>query len=440
MSDLRDRLRRLSGAQESERPGEKRRVISELRQRLKELEHPVSRLEDDEGEGDAVVHGPEGGATLDVGACVPGERIEIDEDQVFVASTAYPLEHGHGTFRLDEAEDLSQADMAQAFGEVRAPGCRRKGILYMDTETTGLAGGTGTYAFMIGVGYFEENGFRIEQFFLEDLDGEEALLRTFERRARKFQCLVTFNGRAYDVPLLNSRFVLSRLPAPFPGMQHIDLLPPSRRLFRRHLDNCRLVTLEDEVLGARRDGDDIPGALIPGVYFDYLKTGDGAALGPIFDHNRDDILSMVSLLNRIVAMHRAPYEFPVHLADIARLREFRDGREAIELYLAAAEYASDEREVYDCLWRASLPLKRSGRFEEACALWRRMLPMADELDPRPYEELAKHLEHRCKEFRQALEVTEQALCRIPPYAVSLLGRLEHRRRRLEARIAREKGY
>ena len=157
---------------------------------------------------------------------------------------------------------------------------------FLDTETTGLAGGTGTYAFLIGVGRICDDGFRVRQFFLREYGEERSALWALREHLEQFDVLITYNGKSYDQPLLETRYQMTRQKPPFARMAHLDLLFGARRLWKLRLENCRLVQLEQQILGMFREGD-LAGELIPYVYFEYLRSQDATRLVPIFHHNGD---------------------------------------------------------------------------------------------------------------------------------------------------------
>ncbi|MEZ4522811.1 MAG: ribonuclease H-like domain-containing protein [Thermomicrobiales bacterium] len=159
--------------------------------------------------------------------------------------------------------------------------------IYIDTETTGLSGGTGTYAFLIGLGWFEPSGFRVRQYFMRHPGEEIALLGYVARHINEFDGLTTFNGRSFDMPLIETRFRMHRLEYAAPG-DHLDLLHPARSIWKHRLESCSLGTLEQEILGVVRESD-APGWLIPSIYFNYLRTRAVHDLGPVIEHNRHDI-------------------------------------------------------------------------------------------------------------------------------------------------------
>src|SRR5437667_8766191 len=234
---------------------------------------------------------------------VGGELVETGAGSLLVVRREYPLAHRHGGVPLDGVR-RAPLDVLARVARVEGDGLAAERLLFLDTETTGLAGGTGTYAFLVGAGWIEGDAFVVTQHFMRDLDEEPALLAALAPLLERAGGVVTFNGAGFDLPLLETRFVLARRrwPAMLP---HLDLLRPSRRVWTGCFDDCRLGTLEREVIGLERE-DDVPGALIPALYFDFLRSRRAAPLARVFDHNRHDVLSLVALLGwfgRALASH-----------------------------------------------------------------------------------------------------------------------------------------
>ena len=188
----------------------------------------------------------------------------------------------------------------------RAP----RALLFVDLETTGLAGGAGTYAFLVGCAFFEPHGFRIRQYFLPGYQHERRLLAEVEALVRGSAALVSYNGKSFDVPVLETRYQFNRLAPPFDGISHVDMLHPARRFWRGmgaspgawpETDSCRLSVLERTLFGVRRIGD-VPGHEIPGRYFDFMRSGDASPLEPVLEHNRLDLISLAALTARAVRL------------------------------------------------------------------------------------------------------------------------------------------
>ncbi|MGH7300137.1 MAG: ribonuclease H-like domain-containing protein, partial [Candidatus Rokuibacteriota bacterium] len=353
----------------------------------------------------------------------------------------FPVGHRHGAQPLLAAREATPAALAllSRGGETAAEARR---LLYLDTETTGLAGGTGTYAFLVGVGFFDGEDFEVRQFFMRDLDEEPALLSVIEEMFGKFDGFVTYNGAGFDLPLLETRFVLGR--RRFPGeVFHVDLLGPARRLWSGRLADCRLGTVEQDVLGFLRE-DDLPGALIPTVYFEYLRRKRPDELPRVFEHNRHDILSLAALTGWVAdAVTRAPLpEFePVALAGLGRMLEGTEPERSLACYRMALDTGLPTPFRERLLLRLALREKRLARWEEARALWEAAARSPREFDPRPWEEMAKVHEHRRRDFQAARAVVEQALALARRHRASerVLAGFEHRLARLGRRLERVAG-
>jgi uncharacterized protein YprB with RNaseH-like and TPR domain len=326
--------------------------------------------------------------------------------------------------------------------------------LFLDTETTGLAGGTGTYAFLIGLAWWEAGGLQVEQLFLRDYSEEHAVLTALVQRMAERPVLVTFNGRSFDWPLLETRYRMTRRIEPYPPLLHIDLLHPARHLWRLKLGSVRLAELERNVLGKlpwQRTGD-IPGSLIPQAYFDYLHGGAPDALQQVCQHNQMDLRGLAALAARVVEMIATPEALPgdaLELYGLSRLVHRRGDRgRARDLYeralLAGLPGEADRAARRELAALA----KRAGDLARATSLWEEILgDTRDGLDA--YEQLAIYYEHHAREperaeglAREALAALRQARAagRIEPAKYRrLAARLEHRLARLARRAGRKPG-
>ncbi|MEW6490745.1 MAG: ribonuclease H-like domain-containing protein, partial [Thermodesulfobacteriota bacterium] len=358
---------------------------------------------------------------------VPGRRLEAPSGPVFLAEWTVPPDHRHGWLPASELEGLpgdgARALFPEHLGEVREPG----EIAFLDTETTGLAGGAGTVPFLVGVARWSPGpGFRLAQLFLEDLDREAALLEALAEELRGVRCLVTYNGRCYDGPLLENRHVLSRRPWPLAGAAHLDLLHPARTLWRQAHGDCRLVTLEAGVLGHRRHGD-VPGAEIPALYLDYLRRGADARLAAVFRHNRDDLLSLAGLLWAAGTGRGTP------ALGLGLLHSRRGRREEAGPLLEAGLAEELPRELRVRALRELLRSHKAGErwaeALEACAALRRLAPA----DPFPVAEAAILLERRLGDPAGALALVKEALAR-GPWIPRDREALERRRERLARKL------
>lgn len=321
-----------------------------------------------------------------------------------------------------------------------AEGRPAEGHLFFDLEATGLSTGAGSVAFLLGLARLLPEGVELTQWLLPDYPYEPELLLSFAHAleprgiAPQELTLVSYNGRAFDTPLLRSRMLINAIP--FEPPPQLDLLPFARRLWRRFLDDCSLSTVEASILGVSRE-EDVPGALVPQRYFDYLATGESEPLREVVAHHRQDILTLVDLLARVEALLRGEEESGrVDRFELGRLLLENPGvpegprrGEAILAELTADE--SGEREAIYYGWL----LRRQGRLREAVAVWRSAFERHGTLAPGIL--LAKALEHDLSRFDEALEVVEAMLAGEESRGASqgILDALGHRQARLRRRIA-----
>jgi uncharacterized protein len=307
--------------------------------------------------------------------------------------------------------------------------------LFFDTETTGLAGGSGTYAFLVGLGYYCGQEFITEQLLMRDHGDEPALLDYLSRTLRDKTSLVSFNGRSFDAQLLATRYGMHRLTEPFGDCAHLDLLHICRRLWGlSRMPDCRLETLEARVLGAPRH-QDVPGWLIPSLFFDFLRDRDPAPLKGVLEHNRRDLLAMVALCSHLKHVFAAEdVEDPYLALGLARLWAALDqpvrGDHFFEKALKNRNLGEEAREKGFIYW--SRELKRRGLLSKAAMLWRRTLIHY----PNNMEatvELAKWLEHKQRDYRSALILVEGGL-RDRTLTTRRRTELEHRASRLRRRL------
>jgi len=392
-------------------------------------------------------------------ALVDGEWVHSSGARCFVVEHIYSLDHAHGSLHLSALCDVPPKEWSPFVeaADDEQPSCRSVGIcdrvltafdprraVFLDTETTGLGRGAGTYAFLVGLGFFEGGRFRLRQYFMPDYADEEALLDLVAGDLADHDGMVSFNGRSFDWPLLETRYILSRREPPGDGSRHLDLLHLSRRLWRRVLPSCALGALERSVLGVERGGDDVPSYLIPQLYHDYVRWGRARPMVGVLYHNAVDVLSMVTLAARIggilhasYTLDDAPYRDDVALG---RLYE-RVGRvqDALRAYQAAMD--GDRERALACR-HLSFLLKRMGRYDEAMEIWRGQLGGEDVY---PYVELAKQLEHRLHDYDEARRVVEQAIVWVRTQDTGrnalatqgLLADLKHRLVRVERRLFKE---
>jgi uncharacterized protein len=421
--NLKERLDRLTSIT-STKEEHKSQVISDLKQRLDRLLEPKKIYQKK--------------VILPIEELVNGEIVSTPDGESFQAKEYFPSHFRYGEMALAEVLDIPTYPAHLISKDERLKELDLRKALFLDTETTGLAGGTGTFAFMIGLGFFEGDGFLVHQFFMRDYSEERASLSLLKGLLESFQFLITFNGRVYDIPLLETRFILSRLPSKIKEMPNFDLLYPSRRIWKGAYDNCRLITLESQLLGMER-GDDVPSEWIPYLYFDYLQTGDASKIHRVFYHNQMDILSMVALAGRIHLTYHDPQAAQPrkgieHFALGRLFWEHRYPEKAISCFEIALKRC-DENLSWEVMRWLSMALKKTGQGEKARSLWEEMVTWPYQKDTFPYIELAKYHEHRLKDFDRAVAYVEKALEQIPPHQQKEIEMLQHRRLRLEQKRA-----
>ncbi len=309
----------------------------------------------------------------------------------------------------------------------------RDKLLFLDTETTGLSGGAGTLAFLVGMGWYEGDHFILEQCLMRDYDEEESMLTRVSERIRAHPVLCTYNGASFDLPLLSGRMILSRMRMP-PQEGHIDLLHPSRRVWKMRLRRCTLKAVEEAVLGMARQ-DDLPGALVPERYFSFLKSGDLTLLEDILDHNGQDILSLPVVLQKLLEAHSRPLdeEAAEDLYSLGRIHEKRGETEtARQCYREAGRKGLRAMAVP----RLAEMERRDSNFASAAELYEDALRLRQ--DAEIHIALAKLYEHRLRQVDKALDHAKKALLLLDegdPSAVETvmkrIRRLKEKRRRMD---------
>lgn len=341
-----------------------------------------------------------------------GEVVRTPHGEHFETEKLWERHRRHGSVEISDLHELPE-DLLEPLSEGAIQQAHPVKWAFLDTEATGLAGGSGTYAFLIGVGAIEPAGFRLRQFFMRDYGDEPSLLFRLAEHLQQFDVLITYNGKTYDQPLLETRFRMSRARPPFNRMEHLDLLFGARRLWKLRLESCRLVDLENRILGVERQGD-LPGEMIPYCYFDFLRTKQAFQLIPIFHHNAIDILSLACLTAIVPLAFRSPEEANFrHGADLiglARwLRQAERNEEALRLFRRAVAMGLPDDLLFRTLWDIAALERRLGCDAAALAAMAELAGSRNPFRVRALEELAKHYEHRERNYAMALEMTRSAL-------------------------------
>jgi len=343
-------------------------------------------------------------------SALPGTEADTPYGTCYYRDLRFDILTSHGHYPLARTRHLPLPVLAKV--------CKSKAeiepdwgnVCFFDTETTGLGTGAGNFIFLFGIGFYEEDEFVVRQYFLRHYAEERAVLWHLGETMRRFQAMVSFNGKGFDWKLLETRFLMNRLElAP---IQHLDLLPPARRLWKKVLSNCRLTTLEQEVLGFTRV-DDTPGKLAPELYFAYQTDGDARNLVGIFTHNVHDILTLATLSAHIGLLVEEPLGVATHpeeLFGLARWYEEWSLRDTSEMCLVrVAEMDDTLNYAREALWKLSLLYKKQGRFEQAVLLWQELLEGGGMWQTAPRIELAKYFEHKQRDYTEALRLTEETI-------------------------------
>ncbi len=401
-----------------------------------------------------------------VGAMLGGRVAETSFGQCLVIDRRYEADRFHGTIRVGDC-DLEDCD-ALGILDPALRGCEQSSdrgqtpvgqlrtfprTVFIDLETTGLSGGAGTLAFLVGCGYFDLGAFQVRQFLLTSHAAERALLTVVADFFEGADLIVTYNGKTFDVPVMETRWMFHRLRMPLADVPHFDMLHPARRLWRSRAgaggdiedSGCRLSTLEHTLFDVTRVGD-VPGLEIPGRFFRFLRSGDPRPLEPVLEHNRLDLVSLAAVMARGMQLARGG------------ALSCRDGAEALALgrvferagaldraeacYTCAVD--SERPEVKgEALYRLGLRHRRERRFAEAAESWRAIIElteprsvraMARLADVRQFatEALAIHHEHRERDLDGAREL---ALFALKDGAGAREDGMRHRLARIDRKIS-----
>jgi len=376
-------------------------------------------------------------ASHTIESVVAGTFFSTPLGEAFVAEQVFGEDYLHG--KISPYSEFPLSIISQWANDPRIAELPIHKFAFLDTETSGVSGGTGTYAFLVGAARFVDGRFVLKQFFLRDPAEEPAMLEALIHFLAPCEGLVTFNGKSFDAPLLVTRYSLHRIPVPFKGYAHIDLLPLARRLWRDRLPSRALKYLEEHVLGFSRTSEEVPGYEIPWLYFDYLRSGDARPLGGVFYHNAMDVVAMAALLGHVSGMLADPYNGRVEhgLDFIALGKLFEDlghWDEAARLYERGLESGLEESDFGVAVKRLSILQKRRGDMDQAIRLWEEA---AKKGHVYACIELAKYHEHRARNVKASIKWTKEArreveTADLPAYIRKhWLEEIDHRMARLE---------
>jgi len=391
--------------------------------------------------------------TLDRFLDLPGDSVPGDENLPLLAdligaeiitegrSRILRIVDDHDIFPYSELKDIGEhtgSDIYRRWHFITGDNDHRfnpEKFLFFDTETTGLSGGAGMVIFLCGFGYFHDHKFRVVQYFLPDYPEEPLFLKFALEHFRSDTILVTYNGKAFDWPMLTQRLTINRMDIP-EFSEHLDILHPARSMFRRLGDDCTLISLEKLVLAFDR-GEDIPGYLIPSKYFDYLYDRQPGMIPEIIRHNRLDVISLALVARFIPEFLSRPEKInSVPLLEGVINHFYRNRR--FEILLENMDFVRSGY-IDECSlvtrFQYSLALKSLGRLDEASRIWRRAAENRSDLQVQKHLlELAKYQEHKEKDSEAALETVDLLLSlELSP---AQKNQARHRRKRLFSRVER----
>jgi uncharacterized protein YprB with RNaseH-like and TPR domain len=391
---------------------------------------------------------------------------ETSGHRYVVVERRYPPGHRHGDVTI--ADGLPPSAGAWPALDLLARTPCRDGLLFLDLETTGLAGGAGTYAVLVGCAWFDGGSFRVRQYLMSSPMVERAMLAAIAELAAAAGTVVTYNGKTFDLPLIETRYLFHRLETPFAGLPHVDMLHPARRLWRGHgalgeeaaaddpatmfdAGGCRLSTLERVLCGFEREGD-VPGFEIPNRYFRYVRTGDARPLEGVLEHNRLDLLSLALLTARAAQLvEEGPpavrtareavglgrlYQLAGRIDEARRCFSLACGVNAGEPVVPLPAGGDGTQLRAEALSSYARLSRRARFFDDAAAAWACLLTLGEcppALRREASEALAVHHEHRRRDPLSARGFALQSLQL--PLTASRRDALHHRVARLERKLA-----
>jgi uncharacterized protein YprB with RNaseH-like and TPR domain len=368
-------------------------------------------------------------------------------EPVRLFENAYVLGSSYGQIPIAMGLQIPDAILGFLSREAAFDGLDLSSSVFLDLETTGLSGGTGTVPFLVGLAYYRDERFKVTQFFLNDMAEEGRLVEELGRFIGEmgFKSLVTYNGKAFDLPLIETRFALHRKPCPLRGLPHLDFLFSARSLWQHKYDSCRLFNLAQTIVQAPRS-EDIPGAEIPLRYFQYIRSGDFSLIEPILYHNQEDLLSLLGVVVAGAVLVERNREAAakgegdaMDLYGVARLFE-RAGdatRSAalLEQALAGGRGLSAEAS-HTARKKLAHHFKRNKDWDKALAHWQEM---AAGDDVTCFRELSMYFEHKAKDYDEAIRVATEGLALSKGRSPAAEREFEKRIARIKAKMAKGKG-
>ena len=328
----------------------------------------------------------------------------------FVIRKSFPQDMLHGNSSLLREPDLQIFDNNPSLAGISSIPLNQ--FLFIDTETTGLSGGAGTYVFLIGAAKFDDNALSFAQFFLQDPINEPAQLEALEKFIAPAKVIISYNGKSFDLPRLKTRYKFHGWPSPFENIYHLDLLHISRRLWKLHLPSCSLGDIEHYLLGITRSSIDIPGWQVAAQFFDYLQTNDPSPLSSVFYHNEIDVISLVTLLNYIDQRLSDPLADAYQSQeDLVSIGTYLFHQKQTDQAIAVLSHALKNVKQLDGIYQIGLSnlaslYKKMGDYSNALPLWEKSAALGS---LQSFIELAIYFEHKENDYQEALHWTLSGL-------------------------------
>jgi uncharacterized protein YprB with RNaseH-like and TPR domain len=397
-----------------------------------------------------------------VGEILGGRPIPTSFGECLVIDRRYESDRRHGGVLIGDceltgADGLRLLDPSLAASGSGSLDARMPRTVFVDLETTGLSGGAGTVAFLVGCGFFDLGAFQVRQFLLTSFAGERALLAAVSEFFDDADLIVTYNGKTFDFPVMETRWLFHRMQKPLEGVAHFDMLHPARRLWKARPASadeggCRLTTLERALFDVRRAGD-VPGLDIPSRFFQFLRSGNPRPLEPVLEHNRLDLVSLAAVTARAARLAEEGADACRDAAEalaLGRVYDYAGARaraEACYRYASTSD-AKDSVVRAEALYRLGLGYRRDRRFAEAAECWRALVAVTEPRSVRrnvamgplrqfAVEALAIHHEHRDRDLAAARELAQSGLEETGQTGGRRAADYRHRLARLERKIARK---
>ncbi len=376
-------------------------------------------------------------------ADLPGmEEMDTPFGMYLLRTAHYDLKHTQGDVSVGDLLNLPVGLAEQVEGKAEMAGFDFRQVAFIDTETSGLAGGAGTIVFLTGVGTFEDDHYVVRQYFARNPAEERAYLLHLTEQMQQAQGWVSFNGKSFDMPLLRSRFIMSGMTPP-PEQPHLDLLHPARRLWRQRLGACNFGNLEIQILEHHRSGQDVPSWMIPEMWFRFAKGGNNVDdMAAVLYHNQEDIVSMAPLAHVLLATFAGLIDpHPHDVLSLAKSYTRTGSDDQAEItFRQALDGPIPAADRYEAMTHLAALLKRQKRRNEAAIWWEAQIVLDSTSSVDPYIELAKYHEWETGDLESASRWTEKAVSVVQTWRsgyhrTETVAELEHRSERLQRKLS-----